>query len=345
VHYAGQPSTSRGRDKHVIAILIAPDSVALEVALLQQYFGGFRSVLADLAGSEESPYEVVLCGEAPEQRLASGADFGVLAPLDVMLQADSVMIPGLEMPFAPRSERLLSAVRDAHVGGARMISYCGGAFVLGLAGLLDGRRATTHWLVAAEFREMFPLATLDADQLYVEDGGVHTSGGMLAAADLASHIVALDLGQKYANDLARVLVSSPHRPGGQAQFIKASLRAHRADDDVFLDWIRENLHEPLSLERLARHQHTSKRTLVRNFRRRMGMSVLDWINRERVDLAKTLLETTDLRVSEIAAMVGFGSNESLRRNFEKIVGRSAYAYRSVFQPSASADPAVRDSTA
>lgn len=341
-----QPVTSRGREKHVVALLVLPDSVTLEVALLQQIFGRRISVIGELTGDAESPYELMLCGENGRQTLASGADFGPLHPLEAMVTADSVMIPGIERPQLHRSEALLSAVRDAHTAGARIISYCGGAFVLGQAGLLNGRRATTHWLMSKEFREEFPLAYLEAEHLYIEDRGIHTSGGILSATDLALHIVALDLGESYANDLGRLLVSSPHRSGGQAQFFKDSLRLDHDDPgDEFLTWLRENLHEPLSLEQLARREHTSERSLMRNFRRRTGLSVLDWINRERVSRAKALLETTDFRIGEIAAMVGFGSHESLRRNLEKHAGQSAHAYRSTFRSSERRDGGGSDGVA
>jgi transcriptional regulator GlxA family with amidase domain len=215
-----------------------------------------------------------------------------------------------------------------------MVSFCGGAFILGRAGILDGRRATTHWLLSAEFRVEFPLARLETEHLYVDDGPVHTSGGILSTTDLALHLVALDMGTAYANDFGRVLVTAPHRPGGQAQFVKHSLRV---DDEPpigsFLRWLRDHVHEPLTLAQLARHERVSERSLVRKFRQDTGMSVFDWINQERVSQAKALLETTDFRVSEIAVMVGFGSSETLRRNFERHVGTTAATYRTTFRAS------------
>ncbi|GAA1614227.1 helix-turn-helix domain-containing protein [Kribbella sancticallisti] len=327
-----RPATSRGRDKHVIALLVVPDAVAFEVAVVQQIFGRRIESIAAITGYRDSPYEVVLCGEKRRQVLPSGADLGELAPLETMLTADTVMVPGVEDPLAPRSAVLLEALRDAHAAGARMVSYCGGAFVLGRAGLLDGRRATTHWLFSAEFRAEFPLARLEAENLYVDDGLIHTSGGLFSATDLALHLLALDLGQAYANDAGRLLVTAPRRPGGQAQFIKSSLRA---DDqpplDSLLHWIREHLDEPLTLARLAAYEHVSERSLVRKFRQATGMSVFDWISTERVSRAKLLLETTGHPVAEIAAMAGFGSSETLRRNFEKHAGTTPAAYRATFR--------------
>jgi transcriptional regulator GlxA family with amidase domain len=326
------PSTSRGRSKHVIAVLVVPDSVALEIAIAQQVFGRRMPSLAAVTGDGETPYEVVLVGEQERVTLPSGSDPGPLAPLETMLAADTVLVPGLEEPLAPRSDELLATIRAARDAGARMVSFCGGAFILGRAGILDKKRATTHWVLSKEFTQEFPLATLQAEQLYVDDAEVHTSGGIFSATDLALHILALDLGYAYANDFGRILVSAPHRPGGQSQFMKDAIRLDSEPPvESFLRWLRENIHEPLTLADLAAHEHLSERSLVRRFRADTGMSVFDWISRERVNQAKALLETTDYRVSEIAAMVGMGSAESLRRNFERHVGTTASAYRNTFR--------------
>lgn len=327
-----KPATSRGRDKHVIALLVVPDTVALEVAVAQQIFGRRMPSLAAVTGDGDSPYDVVLVGEESRVTLPSGADPGPLAPLETMLTADTVIVPGIEDPLRERSADLLGALRDARDAGARMVSYCGGAFILGKAGILDRKRATTHWVLAKEFKELFPLATLQAEHLYVDDGDVHTSGGIFSATDLSLHLLALDLGHAYANDMSRILVSAPHRPGGQSQFMKDSIRLDEEPPmESLLRWLRDNIHEQLTLAELAAHQHMSERTLVRKFRADTGMSVFDWITRERVNQAKALLETTDHPVSEIAAMVGLGTSESLRRNFERIVGTTASGYRKTFR--------------
>jgi AraC family transcriptional activator FtrA len=216
-----------------------------------------------------------------------------------------------------------------------MVSFCGGAFVLGLAGVLDGRRATTHWVLSEEFRAAFPRVRLEVGKLYVDDGPVHTSGGMFSIVDLCLHLLAEDLGQAYANDVGRLLVSPPHRPEGQAQFIKDSIRIdNAAPTGSLLAWIRDHLDEPLPLARLAAHEHVSERSLVRRFREATGSSVLDWITTERVARAKALLETTDRGVTEIAGLVGFGSLETLRRNFERRVGCAPTAYRATFHGTA-----------
>jgi AraC family transcriptional regulator, transcriptional activator FtrA len=327
------PVTSHGRDKHVIGVVVVPDSVPLEVVVTQSVFGPPVPSIAELMDiPEDSPYELVLCGERERQVLARDIDMGALAPLDTLDEVDTVLVPGIADPLAPRSDALLERIRLAHARGARMVSLCGGAFILAAAGVLDGKRATTHWMLAPEFRQRYPHVHLDVDRLYVDDPPVHTSGGIFAATDLALHIVALDCGQAVANDLSRVLVSAPHRSGGQLQFIKEAMRAESPSSLQSLQhWLRDNLHEPLTLASVARREHISERSLVRRFHAETGLSLLEWINRERVNRAKVLLETSDFAVTEIAAMVGFGSNETLRRNFDKWVGTTASAYRRSFR--------------
>jgi AraC family transcriptional regulator, transcriptional activator FtrA len=327
-----KPTTSRGRQKHVIAVLVAPDSVALEIAMAQHIFGPVNPAIAEVTANSDTPYEVVLCGEVPRCVLATGVDPGELSSLDVLGDADTVIVPGVQNPLAKRSAKLLDSLRIASSSGVRMVGFCGGAFLLGYAGVLDRRRATTHWLLAPEFRAAFPHVRLDVDRLYVDDPPVHTSGGMFAATDLSLHLLAMDQGQAAANDMSRILVSAPYRKGGQAQFILHTIRTETISGmDGLLTWLREHLDEPLTLAGLARHEHISERSLVRKFRQATGMSVFDWIARERVDRAKMLLETTDFAIGDIAAMAGFGSPESFRRNFEKSVGTTAGSYRRTFR--------------
>jgi AraC family transcriptional activator FtrA len=325
------PVTSRGRDKHVVAVLVVPDSVLLEVVVAQDIFGLCTPLLAGITGDSENSYTVVLCGEARRHVLANGVDLGELAPLETLLSADTVIVPGVREPLGHRSEKLLDTLRQAEAAGARMVSFCGGAFILGYAGILDRRRATTHWLLAGDFQSAFPRVRLDIDRLYIDDDPVHTAGGMFAATDLSLHLVAIDLGQTYANDLGRVLVSAPHRPGGQAQFVKSAVGADAGQPmDGFLQWVRDHVTEPLTLAELATQHSVSERTLIRKFREATGMSAFDWIARERICHAKVLLESTNYRVGDIAAMIGFRSSETFRRNFEKIVGVSAGVYRTSF---------------
>jgi AraC family transcriptional activator FtrA len=326
------PIVSRGRDKHVIAVVVMQDTVALGASVVQRIFGPPIPSFAAITGTRSSPYEVVLCGEEARFVLPSGGDLGELAQLDAVRDADTVVVPGVEDPLATRSPEVIDALRDAHECGARMVSFCGGAFALGHAGVLDRRTVTTHWLFANEFRSMFPRAHLEIERLYIDDSPVYTSGGIFAATDLALHLVALDSGQAAANDIGRILVNAPNRPVGTAPLVKdIRLGQNATSTDALLAWIRDNLHQPLTLAELAKHQHLSERSLVRKFRLETGTTVFDWIARERTTRARTLLETTDFAVSEVAEMVGFGSSETLRRHFEKAAGVSASTYRRQFR--------------
>jgi AraC family transcriptional activator FtrA len=321
MHPVKSPPLSRGRDRHVIAVPVLPDSVPLEVAVVQQVFG--RRPFPG-AGDLTGRYQVVLCGERRRQPLPGGVDLGDLAPMDAMLTADTVLVPSVENPFAPRSRVLLSLLRAAFHGGARMVGLCGGTFLLGRAGVLDGRRATTHWLYTAAFRQEFPFTQLEIDRVFVDDGTVHTCGGALSTADIALHLLSLDIGDAYAEAIGRLLIA-PHRD-------RSARDPHGRLMPDFLSWLREHVHQPLTLNQLAARAHVSERSLVRKFRQATGTSIFDWIARERVARAKTLLETTDHAVADIAVLVGFGSPESLRRNFAKHVGISARGYRAKFRP-------------
>lgn len=332
-HAAAAPSTSRGRTRHRIAVLVLPDTVPLGVLLLQSVFNSPIGAIADAMGvTGPSPYEIILCGDQPRQLLLRAVDLGELAPLDELTQADTVVVPGVVDPLQPRPAEVLDALRQAEAAGARIVSTCSGAFILGQADLLDGRTATTHWLLAPQFQQAFPRVRLDVDRLYVDDGPIHTSAGRFAGTDLAMHLLALDCGQAAANDVGRYLVSAPHRSGGQAQFIDDSLRVGTTNAmEPVMAWLREHLAEPLTLATIAAHAHMSERTLGRKFRTAAGMTVFDWIVRERINRAKVLLEVTDFPIAEVAAMAGFGSAEGLRRHFEKSVGTSAGGYRRTFR--------------
>jgi AraC family transcriptional regulator, transcriptional activator FtrA len=332
-HAASAPTTSRGRTRHRIAVLVLPDTVPLGVLMLQSVFNSPVGAIADAMGVVgQSPYEIVLCSSESRQILFRTVDLGEMAGLDELVEADTVVVPGVIDPLQPRPEDILQALRDAEAAGARIVSTCSGAFILGHAGLLDGRRATTHWLLAPEFERAFPRARLDVDRLYVDDGPVHTSAGRLAGTDLAMHLLALDCGQAAANDVGRYLVSAPHRSGGQSQFVDDALRAAPQHSmQPVMTWLREHLTEPLTMASIAAGTHMSERTLGRRFRAATGMTVFDWIIRERINRAKVLLETTDFPIGEVAAMAGFGSTEGLRRHFEKAVGTTASGYRRTFR--------------
>ena len=256
--------------------------------------------------------------------------------LDRVAQADTIIVPPPETITEPRPE-LLEVLRRAHRRGARIMSMCTGAFTLAAAGLLDGRRVTTHWMHTDELSRNYPDVDIDPGVLYVEDGNVLTSAGSAAGIDLCLHVVRLDFGAAIANVLARRLVVPPHRDGGQAQFIDLPLSDDTAGEDRFsatLDWARAHLDAALTVQDLARHSAMSPRTFARRFAGRTGTTPRQWLLRQRVLLAQQLLETSDLSVEVVATRCGLGSAANLRLQFQRHVCISPSAYRRTFREAA-----------
>lgn len=294
-------------------------SVALEV------FG------ADLAHIVEPWYDFSLCGREPVHidRFRLAADHG----LDHLPHADTVIVPGWADTDRDPPTDLVEAVRAAHAAGARVASLCTGAFILGAAGLLDGRRATTHWAHTQELARRHPAVTVDPDVLYVDNGDVLTSAGKAAAMDLCLHLVRLDHGSANANKIARRLVIPPHRDGGQAQFITTPLPApgNHPLGELF-PWALQRLGQPLTVEDLARQARMSSRHLGRHFKHLTGTTPLQWLHAQRIRYAQELLETTDATVDTIAAATGMGTATTLRRHFHRSVGVPPDTYRRTFRP-------------
>jgi transcriptional regulator GlxA family with amidase domain len=227
---------------------------------------------------------------------------------------------------------VIDALRAASARGARIVSICTGAFVLAQAGLLDGRRAATHWDWASLLAARYPAVSVDPRVLYVDEGDVLTSAGMAAGLDLCLHIVRGDHGAEVANAIARRMVVAPHRSGGQAQFIDQPIPVTR---DTVLQatqrWALERLAESLTVEAMARQSNTSARHFTRRFHAEFGITPLRWIMQERVRLAQRILEQTDLSIQRIAERTGFGSTVSLRRHFAEVVGTTPLGYRQTFR--------------
>lgn len=281
-------------------------------------------------------FDVRVCG-VERRRLATSAGFAIEAPhgLDRLVDADTVIVPSWRDPNERPPTKLLAALRSAHERGARVIGLCLGAFVLAEAGLLDGRRATTHWAWAEEFAQRFPQVELDAGALYVDEGKVLTSAGTAAGIDCCLHLVREQLGAEVANRLARRLVVSPHRPGGQSQFIEQPVARDGGGDRLrtALDWAARRIGEPLSLEQLAARSAMSTRTFTRRFRAATGTTFKQWLIDQRLTRARRLLETTDLTVERVASDAGFGNALSMRLHFASHVGTSPVAYRRSFRGS------------
>jgi len=247
--------------------------------------------------------------------------------------ADMVIVPGWRDVIEIPSPALLKALRGAHARGARIVGFCLGAYVLAAAGLLAGKRATTHWAWADDFRHRYPDVELDADLLYVEQDGVLTSAGVAAGIDCCLHIVREQHGHAIANQVARRLVIPPHREGMQAQFIEQPLPKRLADARMaeLLDWLRGNLQATHLIDDLAARLVLSRRTFTRRFRQLTGTTLGDWLLRERVALAQRRLETTTQSIEGIAAECGFGTSASLRQHFAQILRTSPSAYRRLFR--------------
>src|SRR3954453_3006777 len=270
-----------------------------------------------------SRYAFGVCAPSPGELAATGGlTVSVADGLEALGRADTVIVPGYDHRVTPVPEAL-EALRAAHARGARVTSICTGAFALAWAGLLDGRRATTHWDSTTLLASMFPAVEVDPDVLYVDEGDVLTSAGVAAGIDLCLHLVRRDHGAEGAGKGARRIVVAPHRDGGQAQFVDrplpdatdASLASTRA-------WAVEHLDRPLDVATLARHAAVSERTFARRFRAETGTTPLQWLLRQRVLETQRLLEGTDLPVEDVAARCGFGTAASLREHFRRANGTS-----------------------
>jgi len=247
--------------------------------------------------------------------------------------ADTIIIPGWRGDDEQPPDALLRALRAAHRRGARLVSICSGAFVLAAAGLLDGKRATTHWRYVDQLKARFPNVQVEPDVLYVDEGSILTSAGSAAGLDLCLHLVRLDYGAEVANSVARRLVIPPHRDGGQAQYIPDSFHQDASGGlAALLQWAQAHLDKPLSIEALARKAALSPRTLARRFRREAGTTPHRWLIYQRLLSAQRRLETTQKSIDDVAEAVGFGTATTLRQHFQRAFGTTPTAYRRRFAP-------------
>ncbi|MEM7357378.1 MAG: helix-turn-helix domain-containing protein, partial [Acidobacteriota bacterium] len=269
-------------------------------------------------------------------RATGGLQVSAPVGLEPLTQAGTIVLPGWrDLAEQPPAE-LLDALVAAYERGARLLSVCSGAFVLAATGLLDGRRATTHWRYADELARRYPAIEVDPSVLYVDEGSLLTSAGSAAGLDLCLHLVRRDFGAAVANSVARRLVVPPHRDGGQAQFIDAPIDASENGLAELLDWARQRLDQAHSTESLARQAHISPRTLARRFRDTMGSTPHQWLRRERVARAREYLEETDWDLERIAQRCGFGEAQLLRLHFSRLVGTTPSQYRKTFRREAQA---------
>ncbi|MDQ1706017.1 MAG: AraC family transcriptional regulator, transcriptional activator FtrA [Frankiaceae bacterium] len=316
---------------HSVAVAVVSGTAQFELAVACEVFGVDRSAMFD------DWYDFKLCAAEPcPVRTAGGLVLDTPYGLADLVRADTVIVPAAG-ECAGEHGPLIDALRAAYDNGARIASICTGAFLLAEAGLLDGRRATTHWAHAAELAAQYPAVDVDPNVLYVQDGRIFTSAGTAAGIDLCLHMLRLDFGTDVANTVARRMVVSPHRDGGQAQYVDAPLP--RCDGETLgplLDWALARLEEPLTLPDLARQANVSVRTLVRRFAAATGTTPLQWLLTQRVRRAQHLLESSDEPVERVASLAGFGTAANLRQHFTRIVGVPPMQYRRTFCGQASA---------
>ena len=314
----------RKRSPHRVAI-IAPSPVSMfNLAVPEMLFG--KVEIEGVPG-----YEVTICSaDAGPVVTTGGLDLQVGHGLDILSTADTVVIAGTGERYDP-DRAAVAAVREAAAAGKRIASICSGAFVLAAAGLLDGRSATTYWGLADELRDRYPALDLRGDVLYVQDGQFLTASGYAAGIDLCLHIIRTDYGAAVANEVARLALVAPVRPGGQTQFTQTPLPPERgvACADT-RGWAMRNLDKPLTLTDLARHAGVSVRTLTRRFHAESGVSPLQWLLHQRVERAKELLETTALPMDQVARACGLGTADSLRGHIVRRTGLTPSAYRAQF---------------
>ncbi len=286
-------------------------------------------------------YRFDVCAAEPGPLRAAG-NLAVEAPYDLGLieRADTVVVPGWRAADAPVPTPLLETLKRVPERGGRLVSICSGVFVLAAAGVLDGKRATTHWRYTELLVRRYPEIRVDPDVLYVDEGPVLTSAGSAAGLDLCLHIVRQDHGAAVANDVARRLVLAPHRDGGQQQFVATPIAREAGNGRLaaLLDWLPAHLDEPLTAADLARRAGMSLRAFQRRFRETVGTTPGEWLIRQRVARVRELAETTQLPMERLAAEAGFGSVETLRHHFRRLVGTTPGRYRRSFAGTAKGAP-------
>ena len=316
---------------HRITVLALDGVIPFDLGIPARVFG------AALDAEGAPLYEVKTCSLTGGAVRTSG-DYAIVVDHDAraLTAADSVVIATQQ----PRGRLYEEGVPDEALAAAlaaipettRILSICTGAYVLAAAGLLDGRPATTHWRRAEHFQRLFPRVHVDPRVLFIDDGRMLTSAGVAAGIDLCLHVIRNDHGSEVANAAARLCVVPPWREGGQAQFIERPLpEVANATTAPTREWALAHLREPLTLANLARHGQMSVRTFTRRFRTEVGMSPNRWIAQQRVDHARSLLETSDLPVESIAHEAGFGSATALRQHLQAGLGVSPTTYRQTFQ--------------
>ncbi|MFF2520564.1 helix-turn-helix domain-containing protein [Streptomyces liangshanensis] len=313
---------------HRVVMIVAEGSNPFEMGVATELFGLARPEL-------DTPwYDFELCAENPSVTMHAGFfQLSGVSGLDAVDRADTVIVPNRPDPGNDPSPAVLDAVRGAAARGARLASFCTGSFVLAAAGVLDGRRATTHWRWADLFAERFPAVRLDPDVLFVDDGDIVTAAGSAAALDACLQLVRHDHGARTAAAVSRRLVFAPHRDGGQRQFVEQPLpEVPDTSLSPLLTWAATHLATALTTADLAAHATISQATLHRRFRTQLGTTPLAWLTAQRVALACRLMEEGEVRLDRVARLSGLGTATNLRSQLKRRTGLPPTAYRRRFGP-------------
>lgn len=312
-----------------VAVVLLEDVAVFEFGVLAEVFG------LDRTEDGVPPFDFKVCSVTPGVPLPTSSHSSVTAPygLEELADADLIAVPATTVRRPEEyPEEVLDALRDGARRGAILLTVCSGAFVLGAAGLLDGRRCTTHWRYAAAFQAAFPTAKVDPDVLFVDDGDLITSAGTAAGIDACLHLVRRELGSAVATVIARRMVVPPQRDGGQRQYVDLPVPSSTGDSlQPVLDWMVANLREEHTVPDLARRARMSDRTFARRFVGETGTTPLKWVTTQRVLHARSLLEQTTLSIEQIAAQAGFGTAALLRHHFRRVVGVAPQDYRRTFR--------------
>ncbi len=312
----------------LVAVLAYDGLCTFEFGVAYEIFGLNRPEM----GQGWYRYRLVAI-EAGKLRVEGGLSVEADGDLSLLDDADLIIVPGWRGKDAPVPQALVLTLQAAHRRGARLASLCSGVFVLAATGLLDGQRATTHWRYTDALAECYPAIRIEPDVLYVDNGSILTAAGSAAGIDLCLHIVRRDFGPEAANRVARRLVVPPHRDGGQAQYIEQpvplSFESQRLG--ALIDWMRSNLAKEQPLPALAVRAGMSLRTFQRRFEEMTGLAPGSWIIRERVNRARSILESSpDISIETVADLCGFGAPETLRHHFRNLIGVTPAAYRQRF---------------
>lgn len=313
---------------HTVCVIALPDVITFDLATPIETFG--HALLPD----GRPAYRVLVCGTAPVVEagpLRIATDLG----LSALAEADTIVVPGRNRPYEASPPEVIEALRAAATDGTRISSICVGAFTLAEAGLLDGKRATTHWTATDELARRYPGVRVDPDRLVVDAGQVLTSAGASAGLDLCLHMIRRDHGAAVAAHVSRLAVAPMYRSGGQAQYmVQNPPTRSTATLDPVLEWIERNAGRDLGLDDLARVGRTSVRTLNRRFHAETGQSPIEWLTRVRVRHAQELLESTDHGVDRVARQVGLPSISNFRAQFRRVAGTTPQEYRRTFRGTA-----------